>query len=285
MEDNPAPIGGISENFEIGFTNARPQNNVVEVTSALDLSSLRFTKVGDYQIKICEYTTSDLRVFEPSNTCYYPMIMVRNEMENGTPTGNLVATLLNSVSDGENKTDAVFEVTPKSYVTLSKEVTGDMADREEYFKFKVNIDADGIDTLVISDQDATVIYNGETITTSNIFNVGQDNYIYLKHGQTVTIGYSDENQIPTGSEVSIIEEDSVNYKTYINGSEDNNKNYNITSLSHKENENVVSYINNYEEVTLTGLFINLMPLLALAIISVALFVLAKKKYETKAKAC
>ena len=283
MEDNPAPISGISENFEIGFTNANPTNGVVEVTSTLDLSSLRFSKVGDYSIKICEYTTSDLRVYEPTNTCFYPMIMVRNEMENGVPTGNLIATLLNVVSDGENKTDAVFETQPKSYLTISKNVTGDMADKEEYFKFKVNINSNNIDPLVISNQDEVVTYNGETITTSSTIIPGEDNYIYLKHGQTVTIGYSDENQIPSGTEVTIEEVDAVNYKTYVNNSEDNNKVYNLSALSHKENENVVAYVNNYEEVTLTGLFIDAAPFIIITIVGFALFVIIRKKHEAKTK--
>jgi hypothetical protein len=209
--------------------------------------------------------------------------MVRNELENGVPTGNLIATLLNSVYDGEDKTDAIFETQPKSYLTISKNVTGDMADKDEYFKFKINVNSDTISSLVVNDQDEVINYNGETINTSNTITVGEDNYIYLKHGQTITIGYSDQNQIPSGTEVIIEEVDATNYKTYINNSEENNKTYTINSLSHKENENVISYINNYEEVTLTGLFVDAVPFIIITIIGFALLVIIRKKHETKTK--
>lgn len=279
--ENPESIGGINENFSITFNNVEPVDNVASVTSSLDLSSLTFSKVGDYYLKICEISSSDEATFPIDNKCYYPLVMVRNELVNNTPTGNLIATLISSVSDGENKTDAVFETRPMSYLSLSKSVTGDMANKDEYFKFKITINGLNSDNIVIKNQDATVIYNGEEIITSSTYNLNEDNYVYLKHGQSISIGDSEYPQIPSGTSYTIEEMDAENYKTYINDSLDDNKLLSVSKSSHISSENNNSFVNNYERVTFTGVVSNITPYLILIIMGIALFVLTRKKYANK----
>lgn len=279
--DNPAEIGGITEDFFIKFDNVKPEDNIASISKTLDLSSLSFSKVGDYYLKICEVSSSDENVYPISNKCFYPLVMVRNELNNNVPTGNLVATLLSTVSDGENKTDAVFETRPMSYITINNNVTGDMADRDEYFKFKIKINSNDLENIVIKNQDASVIYNGEEVITSSTYNANVDNYIYLKHGQSVTIGSSDKNQIPAGLSYVIEEMDHENYKTYINDSTSNNKLLEVSMLSNVDSENVQNFVNNYESITFTGIFTNIVPYIILLLIGIALFVLTRKKYENE----
>ncbi len=278
-DENPEGILGITEDFSITFDNIQPDNNIASITKKLDLSDLSFSKVGDYYLKICEISSSNESIYPIDNKCYYPLVMVRNELVNNMPTGNLVATLLSSVSDGETKTDAIFTTNPMSFITINNKVTGDMSDKDEYFKFKITIDSDNLENIVIRNQDATVLYNGEEIITTSTYNSNQDNYIYLKHNQSVTIGDGEVNQVPSGVSYTIEELDKENYKTYINESTADNKVINIEKLSNLSEENINSFVNNYERVTFTGVIINIMPYLILLIIGVLLFVLTRKKYE------
>ena len=279
--ENPEGISGINENFSITFNNVEPEGNVASVTKSLDLSSLTFTKVGDYYLKICEISSSDESVFPIDSKCYYPLVMVRNELVNNTPTGNLIATLNSSVYDGENKTDAVFNTRPMSYITINNSVTGDMASRDEYFKFKVTINDVVDDNIVIKNQDAVVTYNGEEIITSSTYDPTGDNYIYLKHDQSVTIGEGQMPQLLSGVSYTIEEVDHENYKTYINDSTEDNKLLQVEKLSHISEENINDFVNNYEAVTFTGIIVNIMPYLLLLLVGITLFVLTRKKYANK----
>jgi hypothetical protein len=278
-DENPEGITGINENFSITFNNIEPQNNIASVTKSLDLSSLTFSKVGDYYLKICEVSSSNESIYPIDNKCFYPLVMVRNELINNMPTGNLIATLLSSVSDGENKTDAVFTTRPMSYITLNNKVTGDMSDKDEYFKFKITINDNNLENVVIKNQDAIVTYEGEEIITSSTYNSDVDNFIYLKHNQSVTIGNSDNNQIPSGLSYTIEELDKENYQTYINDSIDDNKILEVTSLSNNENDNINNFVNNYERITFTGVVADVAPYLILVLIAIILFVLTRKKYD------
>ena len=279
---NPESIGGINNSFQITFDNVSPNSdNVASVTSSLDLSSLTFTKVGDYYLKICEESSSEPGIYPIDNKCYYPLVMVRNELNGNTPTGNLIATLINSVSDGENKTDAIFETQPMSYITLNNLVTGDMADKDEYFKFKITINDSDLDNIVIRNQDASVMYNGEETITSSTYNPNSDNYVYLKHDQTITIGEGDSPQLKSGISYTIEEVDHENYKTYINDSTEDNKYLSVEKLSNLSSENINNFVNNYEMITFTGVVLNIVPYLLLLLVGIVLFLLTRKKYANK----
>ena len=277
--DNPDGIGGINEDFSITFDNVTPVNNIATVTKTLDLSYLSFNKVGDYYLKICEVSSSDLSKYPIDNKCYYPLVMVRNELANNIPTGNLVATLLSTVSDGENKTDAIFTTRPMSYITISNGVTGDMADKDEYFKFKITIDSDNLENININNQDSKVLYNGEEVITSSTYNSNQDNFVYLKHGQSITIGDGENAQIPSGISFTIEELDKDNYKTYIDEVNEDNKKLIVEKLSHISDENINNFVNNYERVTFTGIVVNIIPYLIILLIGTILLIIIRKKYE------
>lgn len=278
--ENPEGIGGINDSFSINFNNVSPDNNnIASVSKNLDLSGLSFSKVGDYYLKICEVSSSDEATYPHENKCYFPMVMVRNELINNSPSGNLIATLLSTVWDGSTKTDAIFSTRPMSYVTITNKVTGDMADKDEYFRFKLTINADGLENIIIKNQDAKVTYNGEEIVTNSTYDSGVDDYIYLKHNQSVTIGNGELNQIPVGLSYTIEEVDKENYQTYINGSTENSKILEVEKLSNNSSDNINSFINNFETVTFTGVVNNLTPYLILLLFGIILFVITRKKYE------
>lgn len=289
---NPATVTGAPTSFTIDFNAVQPDGeNVAAQTGAIDFTGATFSKVGDYKFLVKETASTDSTTYPVDDSEYYVYVQVRNEVdENGVPTGNLVATVLTQgteVGDATN-TKKPVEFPAESVftnMTLTKEVEGNMADPNEYFKFKIEIEGglDG-DTYVISGQDATVDYEGASINTSSTYTVGQDNYVYLKAGQTVTIGKTDDdlNQIKVGSTYTITEEGATSYETYINGSTADSKVSEELVAEEDATQNENTFVNKKEEANLTGLFISVTPyivILAVAALGIVLLVKSKKKNE------
>ena len=209
--NNPGTITGLPETITMPFWAAPDQYLIAQDSYFLEMDLAAFPALGDYKIIIRETASADA-VNYPVDTAheYYVYVSVRNKLDtNGQPTGEYTATLAAQARDHDtgDKVDILFlEGAHRSYAKLSKVVSGNLADKERYFKFKVTFDGltDG-DFFDVEGQDATVVYNGETITTSSQLVVGQDNYIYLKHGQSITIGEDSVNQIPTGLSYTIEE--------------------------------------------------------------------------------
>jgi len=283
-DTNPEIINLEENYFNIPFNSESIINDrISEGTYTLDFSTINFTKPGRYEYIVREAGSTNMDVYPKDNNYYTIELNVLNEVDqDNNPTGNLIVDVYPSayLNDSSGKGDIVFETTPLTYINLSKKVTGDIADTNEYFKFKITIDGDK-DGYTIDGQDDIVTYNGQTLNTSRVYNSGIDNYIYLKHGQSVTIGLDGNNyQISSNLSYTIEEMDAQNYKTYINNSEEDNKTASLITVNRPES-NTVSYINNNESTVLTGLFVSILPyalLISLSIIGI--YVLKKKSKKT-----
>ncbi|MBQ3435543.1 MAG: hypothetical protein IJH13_00820 [Bacilli bacterium] len=214
-----------------------PTNYQITKSTTMNLSSLTFTKPGDYEYYILQGSLEAgegkilNNYFIPSSdSAFYDVtISVRNVVDaNNTPTGNYTVSLIlrrlvyneqteeyeydeEKVSpvSGVLYADHYLETNPNRFghIELSKTVKGIGADTTKYFPFTINIDNDSglvqdettegavpniIDSsgwvYPISGIDATVTYNGNTITNPTTITDGTPTTIYLKHGQTATIG-------------------------------------------------------------------------------------------------
>ncbi len=291
-DNNPAPTSGYPSIVELVFDNVVPDaDNKVVQTAQVDMSNVAFSQVGDYRFRIREILTSDTITF-PNDSAheYYICVYVRNEMNYGHPTGNVIATLATQVEDvgsGE-KTGAEFSArAPFTYVQISKEVTGNAARTDEYFKFRIRMDhAPAGDRYVISGQDETIIYNGETISTQNEFIAGEENIIYLKHGQTAYIGIAgDLYQIRHATDFSFSEDVSDGYTVMLNDRVGVSAGSSVAALA-REGEglptnNIVSFVNHKESAVMTGISTAIIPITILAFISVGSFVIARKLRNNK----
>lgn len=274
-ESNPENgATGIPTSLQIIFNNIAPDaiTHIATQTGVLDFTNATFSKVGDYKFLVEETSSTDSLTYPVSNDKYYVYIQVRNELDSSNiPTGNLVATLVsqaNLTTNPTEKTDIVFPAESNfTHVILKNNVTGNMADPDEYFKFKIDIDGNIGDQYVISGQDNTVNYNGTEITTNSIYTVGEDNYVYLKSGQTVTVGFTADgiNQIKVETEYQITEEDAI---TYIDGSTEPSKISNVKLTDSNSANNITNFVNNKEEQSLTGLFINIAPYVLIVVIAI-----------------
>ncbi|MBQ3436300.1 MAG: hypothetical protein IJH13_04715 [Bacilli bacterium] len=187
-----------------------PTNYQITKSATMNLSSLTFTKPGDYSYNLVEeLLNSNAEAFWPGEDApYYKVtISVRNIVDaNNVPTGNFTASLIiekcisgnicskiNPVS-GNLIVDFDYETNPESFghIEISKTVKGIGADINEYFPFTVSIDDadDAFDGWVypISGIDSTVTYNGSTVSNPTTITSGTPTTIYLKHGQTAIIG-------------------------------------------------------------------------------------------------
>ncbi len=283
--NNPGTVTGYPTTASIAFNAVEPNStsHIATQTTPLDFSGATFSELGDYKFVVREVSSTDSTTYPASTDYYTVLVSVRNELDaNNKPTGNLVATLVSQalVNDTTEKADIVFPADSKfSKMSVSKSVTGDLADTEEYFKFKVNINGTTGDKYVISGQDATVTYGGASVSTSTTYTVGQDNYIYLKDGQTATIGYIENGelcQIPIGTTYSIVEQGATDYKTYVDGSTTNSKSSASKTIKQSALENGTSIVNNKETEPLTGVLFSIAPYAIIVVLALALIVIFRK---------
>ena len=142
--------------------------------------------------------------------------------------------------------------TQNTTITLTKNVSGNMRETDRYFKFLVTINGTNGDQYRINGQDAQISYEGITINTSSTYTVGSTNYIYLKDGQTATIGLAQDGittQVPVGITYSIIEEDAQDYSTTIIGIQGTTK---TTGNLTTNVTNLVEFTNSRDRAALTG---------------------------------
>ena len=282
LETNPDDSNFNPNSFSISFD----ENSIIEDRASigkhtLDFTSINFTKPGKYEYIVREVSSSNQSVYPKDNNYFTINLNVLNEVDAGNnPTGEFIIDVMQNafVNETSGKGEIVFETSPLTYVTLTKSVTGDIADMNEYFKFKIEFDGDG---YTILGQDSSVVYNGEVITTSNVYDASKDNYVYLRHGQSVTIGLNnDEYELSSNLLFRIEEMDAINYKTYINNSTNDKKMW-LANLLNTPESNTVSYVNNMESTVLTGVFVSILPYALMIGISIlGVYVLKKKTKKT-----
>lgn len=290
-EGNPGPVTGFPDYIQVDFNAANVYDGVVTRIGYLELNNLTFTEVGDYTFILTETGSTNAEAYPIDPTQYYVYVSVRNQLIDGQPTGGLIATALRQTQiNGEgDKVDVAFtSQAVLTYAQISKVVEGNMARRDEYFKFRVNLDgvSDG-DTFTISGQDASVEYGGEIITTQTQIVAGRENYVYLKHGQTVLIGSDGTTmELPVNVEFTVAEEVTNGYAAWIDEEETNSSTslLALADISHPElldAANQVNFINKKEAGVLTGVAMNVLPFALLAVISVAGVLVVRKAIAKK----
>lgn len=280
-EDNPAPVNNMSSGQKTLHISNTPNVETHKVTGSMSISmaNVEFSELGDYKFILREISSTDPDNY-PVDTEheYYIYVSVRNELTAGVPTGNLVATLslqARNHDQGEKTSLQFTSEAVRTQLSLEKNVTGNLADTEEYFKFQVRINGRAGDMYTISGQDDSVNYSGETVTTTPTFVVGDDAVdVYLRHGQTITIGAGADglSEIPIGVTYTVVEVDAEDYTTTVDGAE-GKISATKTSAVLLENDvlpeaNQTNFVNHKESAVLTGVTLAMIPA---AILIVAMF--------------
>ena len=257
---------GVPTSATVVFNNTAPdaQSKVATGTGTIDLSSVSFSKVGDYKFEVTETGSTDATNYPLDSADKYTIqISVRYDTANPTQK---VVTINARSGEGETSTklsEANFPFTSESqlsFITLNKTVTGNMGDVTACFKFLV--------TVTGGQTGDTYKVNGGTCENNpTTYTVGQTNYVYLKSGESINFGKDgNDGQIPTGFTYQIVEQDATDYTTTIGNSATPSKD---TGSQQVAATNTVSFTNNYDEDTLTGVFLKILPYVVIIAIAVA----------------
>lgn len=181
-----------------------------------------------------------------------------------------------TIAEDDDSSNTTLEIDNTAFIKFNNTVYGNAGDQDKYFKYKVEIDANPGDVFVIEGQDATVEYGGTTITTSSSFVYGQDNYVYLKHGQEATItviGQNGESYI--GNNYTITQIDN-NYQTKVNDIDG----LSTTGKQISSNDGVNRFVNYLEISPQTSRYYDITPfMISIAIITLLYGLMKIKKKE------
>lgn len=281
---NPALVTGLADSASVEFSAVSPVENVATASTTLDFSGVEFSELGDYKFIVREVSSSDATTYPVDATHeYYVYASVRNKIMDGQIVEGYEATLSLQARDGDvgDKTDILFSSQAEfTFIEVGKTVTGNLADRDEYFRFKIVINGTDGDKYVIEGQDPKVNYRGESISTVSEYAVGKENEIYLKHGQMVTIGKSGEfAQLPIGVTYQIVELQPGEYTVYVN-EEQKSDTGTLTANALVENDAPISnktmFINHKESEVLTGVTIAIVPAAVIAGLAVGAYLVTRK---------
>lgn len=263
---NPAAVTNLPTSLEVVFNATAPVSGVATETATLDLSAVNFTALGDYKFKITETSSTDSDKYPVDDKTYYMYVSVRNELDaNNSPTGTLIPTLVSKakLNDSGDKVDISYESDAVlTNIQISKTVTGNMSKTDKYFAFTVTIPGTTGDVYKITGAHST---DGSATVNESNYTVGTTTTIYLKHGQTVTIGKDgDINQIPVGASYTIAE-NADDYTPSVDGTSGANASKTTVAAddSNYSTNNVTNYVNNKEEASLTGLVVTYWPFVVL----------------------
>ena len=286
-EGNPAMIGGLPSEFGLEVTGDPDSNGDVVVRGGLKIKNYNFPALGDYKFIVREIRSQDATNYPVDDEKeFYYYVSVRNRLNDvGRPTGEYIATMSEQVKnhDTGDKMDAVFEsAAVRNKVKVTNTVSGNLSNTDDYFKSKVVIYGVGNgNEYTVYGQDNVVNYNGSDIATTNKIIIGEDNYIYLKHGQTVFIGYDGEKEeLPIGITYSLIEVDANGYVQYVDDVAGNTSETKTVSAERDSPDNQVAFLNHKEGDVLTGIVINVIPYvlaIGLAGVSFATIYYTKRK--------
>lgn len=252
-------------------------------TEYIDFSNTTYIKPGVYKYLITEKYSSNETEF-PLDTQKYRIAIEAVE----EPDGSISHSFYKYAYDLNNDTKEekiAFNHTQMTYVKFQMKTTGELADKDQYFKLTVSIFGRAGEVYNIFGQDNIVTYNNEQIKTLDSFEVTDGKYsfdIYLKNDQVAYIGSKTENgqvlyQIPVGTYISIVENDARKYQTFINEEEGKVKrNFYLTS---NEENNVINVVNHADyDVAMTGVFFSRLPyiILIIIVIIVLAFLIYKK---------
>lgn len=292
--DNPAEVRNAPQSATVEMDVIPDKNMVAWGNTFLDFSNAEFTKVGDYSFTVREKAVADAVNFNKSNDAFDIYFQVTNELDgSGKPTGVLNVEMMDflyshKLDEKVSSRIADFEASANySYIEITNEVKGAAADADKYFAYLVKFNDIGADSNVtITGQDETIELDGVTFSPRTRWYGGAsfDLIVYLKHGQTATIGkYSngvvEANELRQGLEYTIERlYDDDGYSTEIDGTAGGS----TQKVAAAENSddfddmNITRVINERNATVKTGVFAMTWPFLLIMAFGVGGFILFRR---------
>jgi len=263
-------VSGAPTTASVVMTGVTPDANTgtATQTGTIDFSGATFTVNGDYTWTLTENSSNDSTnypVDPASNHTYTIKASVRNAHGTGLSQDEGKQVTFFVLDKNGQKLDLTEDQilftseTQYSTITISKTVTGAMADVDKYFTVNVTINGSG-----------TYSVSGSHNNTSTI-TAGTETPLTLKHGETITIGAGANGngtaEIPQNTTYSFEEDDYTNYIPTINSGEAGTETSGTITVGSNASANTI--VNNYEGSTVTGAFLKVLPYVVIAAIAVA----------------
>lgn len=247
---------------------------VIDRTAAFDFSTAGFdaNSPAIYRYKVTENAGNNTGIVTYDKTAYQLDVYVDNQ---GKPTA-LVAKKLN-----ENLDATVGEKVPVRFenaydtedLTIKKEVTGDSGETKKEFHFELTVNASDCltgGTILVAKK-----HTQESRSEDVNIKVGEKTEFVLKNGESLVL-----MNLPKETKYVLTEKEANanGYTTTVNPQittkDDDNGNFTV-----KDGSNVVTFINNRDTITPTGILLNVAPYAAAVILAAfaAIFLLTKKK--------
>lgn len=249
-----------------------------------------FTTPGIYYYTVSETAGSQAGVTYDSNTYVLKVTVTQTQStENGTTTiTNSVSAVLYKITDETytpsadniasltsyaSKVTGITNTYTASNLEITKTISGNLADANEYFAVTVTLTGETGKTYdssySVSGVDASVTYNGSTVSNPTTVTVTADTatpaIFYIKAGQTIVI-----DNLPNGVTYTVAETTPSNYtatytstgtedgETYATDSTDTTKQVSFSGTIDSTTDKVT--INNYANVsTDTGVSLDSLP--------------------------
>jgi len=277
--DSSNPANGVS-NFPttatVDFSATAPSSGTATATGTIDMTGATFSVNGDYEWTITETASDDPTNYPVDSTHSYVIkASVRNSSSTNLSTSQgKVVTFVMFQSDGTTKLgdDPILFTSGTQYkhIEISKEVTGNMADVDLCFDVAVTVGTTGQTYSVSGGCSNPATIAGGTATT-----------LSLKHSDTITIGSANSiDEIPVNTAYSFQETVPTGYTATVNGTAGNTSGNKTVSATDSANQNTI--VNNYEQATVTGAFLKVLPyvvIVAIAVAGVVYLVIRNKKQK------
>ena len=210
-----APSGGSVSNApssaSIAFNNVSPTGGAssVEATTTVNFSAASYSKVGDYEFTITESSSSDAGNYpiDTADNSYKAVVQVRYYVDSSTnvPDNSRYTAYVIIYDKGGTK---VSEATWTSgstytYIQATATTTGNLGETSECFAYQISIPDSGVTaggTYAIDINPTSGACSGSATSVT----AGTPATVYLKHGDTVRVGYNNNvYQLPVGANYTI----------------------------------------------------------------------------------
>ncbi len=241
-------------------------DNLIEKSFNIDLSNVRvIAEPGEYKLKLTCSSTAEF--FQCDSSYYTFSIVVENVIDgNQVPTGEHTAHIigLHKVVNGREiatKTNEAYfyaeeELPPEpvySYIALKNTTEGNLASDDDVFKYVITVDGSEDDVYTIISPAGKYKFGGEEVESDTEIHGGGTAIIYLKNGESATIGLSEEGekQILVGLSYSYIEYPDVkDYKTWIDDKDLGERVVITKTVAEDPKSNITLYINSRKKETI-----------------------------------
>ena len=179
--------------FNLAAVNGAPMPTNTTATATEAAKTATFGEITYKAAGTYEYTITEVNDGVPGVTYDTTPHKVTVTVTSGTD-GKLTAAVK---YDGKESL-TITNTYESGFLVIEKTVTGNLADKNKYFTFKITLNVDGSYPYEVSNGKTGTIRSGGTIQ--------------LKHGESVII-----RDLPAGCKYQVTESDSYGYRTYSSG--------------------------------------------------------------------